>query len=254
MTTKEEQMRAEFYKAFPKFAGILEMADAGAIEYLDSMTARHQFTVWQACAESYEKKLAEKDAEIAKWKRGFDVYEPAYKNIYDELSEANARNARLVEVLLKVEWSVHKYDPAHGHSYSCPICAGAKNRANLRHISQEVGHSAGCTLAEAISANSESVAAWEAEKLEPLRREVAAEQLHIKELREALLSVLVTFEIDIHDGFNETVVEALAKQPNTRALEKALLEAELKGLATPDFELSYTARELQAKLAELNKE
>lgn len=58
----EDKMREEFYKAFPKFAGILEMDEAGSISHLDSMTARHQFAVWEACA-------AIKDAEIAHWQQ-----------------------------------------------------------------------------------------------------------------------------------------------------------------------------------------
>jgi hypothetical protein len=52
-----EELREQFYKAFPKHAGILEMYEAGSIGALDAITARHEFAVWKACAKIKEAEL-----------------------------------------------------------------------------------------------------------------------------------------------------------------------------------------------------
>ena len=56
--------REKFYAAFPRHAGVLEMMEAGAIPMLDSMTARHQFAVWQACAELKDKEIEQLNAAL----------------------------------------------------------------------------------------------------------------------------------------------------------------------------------------------
>lgn len=52
----------------------------------------------------------------------------------------------LLELLQELEWSEHHYDPAHSHSYSCPICGGASKEGDLRSIYQNFGHEQGCEL------------------------------------------------------------------------------------------------------------
>lgn len=80
-------------------------------------------------------------------------------------------------------------------------------------------------------------------------------QLHIKELREALQ------DCNRADSFGQVscaVEMALSKQPDTRALDKALLEAridESNMLTTlSEYALSIHVMNMKAKLAELNKE
>jgi transcription initiation factor IIE alpha subunit len=46
-------------------------------------------------------------------------------------------------VIRELEWSDHHYDPAHGHSFSCPMCGGASKEGDLRNIYQEFGHKKG---------------------------------------------------------------------------------------------------------------
>ena len=43
-----DKQREEFYKAYPRHEGILELDDAGSIQYLDSIGAVRDFMVWQA--------------------------------------------------------------------------------------------------------------------------------------------------------------------------------------------------------------
>ena len=52
--------REEFYNAFPKFAGLIELEEAGSISHLDAIAARHCFAVWQAAKESSRKELEER--------------------------------------------------------------------------------------------------------------------------------------------------------------------------------------------------
>lgn len=89
-------------------------------------------------------------------------------------------------------------------------------------------------------------------------------QLHIKELREALELFVGNPNLDGMPFMKAAAV--LAKQPDTRAREKALLEAEIKvlsamqsakrfGQGTYDRgEISFMITTREAKLAELNKE
>lgn len=105
-------------------------------------------------------------------------------------------------------------------------------------------------------------------ELEATKQKLLAEQLHIKELREALeYFVDHSYEHGVEGGdivlatceSREIAVKALAKQPDTRALDKALLEAEIKVLEEFDDkkyvdDKAHMIAELKAKLAELNKE
>jgi len=111
--------------------------------------------MYKACAESYEKKLN------AEYMRGhIDGLQGA--EIVDgtgllkqQLSEANARNAMLVGVL--------KY-----------VLDDLTLRARLSEDdSLNIGQGCLDKMHEAITANSESVAAWEAEKLEPLHTKLS---------------------------------------------------------------------------------
>ena len=52
----------------------------------------------------------------------------------------------LLELLKELEWSDHHYDPAHRHSYSCPICGGASKEGDLRNVQQDFGHEKDCAL------------------------------------------------------------------------------------------------------------
>lgn len=90
--------------------------------------------------------------------------------------------------------------------------------------------------------------------------QLCAAQLHIKELRDALTEIA-----EYHDNSKGSIaVQALAKQPDTRALDKALLEARIDQmenvLAWHPLEGSheeYNAslmRELRNQESELNKE
>lgn len=90
-----------------------------------------------------------------------------------------------------------------------------------------------------------------------LQKELAAAQLHIKELCEKLgyyvnnPSAWGSFDQPVSDA----IEQALAKQPDTRALDKALLDAELKGLENiAGREWTGRRKVVKEKLAELNKE
>lgn len=66
-------------------------------------------------------------------------------------------------------------------------------------------------------------------------KQLHAAQLHIKELREALnalTGMASYFPTELFSGHPDVLkaLAVLAKQPDTRALDKALLEAELRGL------------------------
>ena len=117
---------------------------------------------WQSCAESYEKKLAEKDAEYQAQRRAaldnkdwFDVLKVDYDEKCKQLSESNARNAMLLEKAIS-------------------LIEGVRN-ARVAFLSENSDGETDCVTPydeylydlKAITANSESVAAWEAGKLEP---------------------------------------------------------------------------------------
>lgn len=91
--------------------------------------------------------------------------------------------------------------------------------------------------------------------LDIAENERASCDLMINELREAL-TVISTCEYDEHHIAVYEANDALAKSEHhdSRALEKMLLEAELRGLNTSSwFEWKRRADEVEAKLAELNK-
>jgi len=119
-TTKEDQIHAAF-------------------KLCDEAT---DWETYKACAESYEKKLADKEAEIVKQiglKKDYEqrnvTLEAQMAALAKKLSEANARNAMLEsKVCIAAEWLSRKY------------------YANALIV-----------LEQAITANSESVAVWEAE-------------------------------------------------------------------------------------------
>ena len=83
----------------------------------------------------------------------FDV---AYvsKSDYDELkaklTETERLNKVALEAMKELEWCETEYDPAHGHSSSCPSCGGASKEGDLRHPNQEYGHYDDCPIANAI--------------------------------------------------------------------------------------------------------
>lgn len=204
--TKEDQIRADFRNMCIEFES-------------DNDTQPTKFEVYKACAESYEKKLAEKDVamhhlvtayQVAEQKlseanaiiSSFEKRENIWLETERKLDEANARNAMLVKALKN---TASRED---GDKLPC-WCSDMKTGLF------KVPHDSYCLDArDAITANSEAVAAWEAEKLEPLRMEVAAAQLHIKELRECLLYVK---EQEPYSGLLDPKVinAALAKQPDT---------------------------------------
>lgn len=53
-----------------------------------------------------------------------------------------------LELLKELQWVVHSYDPAHGHSERCPVCGGVKNKASVRTARDVVGHRTDCKLKE----------------------------------------------------------------------------------------------------------
>ena len=78
----------------------------------------------------------------------------------------------------------------------------------------------------------------------------SAAQLHIKELRDTLVAASSWTP----DWVSANIELTLAEQPDTRALDKALLEAEIKGLYAAGSEVDDRISEIEAKLAELNKD
>lgn len=130
-TTKEEQIRAEFesHNGYP--------VRAGAGYYHEQNN--NKWEVWKACAESYEKKLAEKELTVVELiQHELDITEE-YKLVKQQLSEANARNAMLVEALIK-SWTEVTDD---------------FDATDMRNDAMQL-----------IAANSEAVAAWEADNLD----------------------------------------------------------------------------------------
>ena len=130
----------------------------------------------KACAESYEKKLADSYESFDRIK---NVLHDTQKQLSEanaeieaiaadtqslandlhrtevKLSEANACNAMLVDALNSFAFEMRGEHGGDHYESECPYCVCLLNAE------------------KAITANSESVAAWEAEKLEPLRREVS---------------------------------------------------------------------------------
>lgn len=93
---------------------------------------------------------------------------------------------------------------------------------------------------------------------ESYEKKLLAAQLHIKELRECLLYVK---EQEPYSGLldQKVINAALAKQPDTRALDKALLEAMIEELTfaygqTKAPTIDNRIGRYEEKLAELNKE
>lgn len=102
-----------------------------------------------------------------------------------------------------------------------------------------------------------------------LVNEIAARDLMIKELREALTVIsdenmthTAFLYLSLEHAYERIAKEALAKSEhyNSRALEKKLLEARIDELKIIDYEYvvkttaSIRLQDLQEKLAELNKE
>lgn len=139
MTTKEDQIRAEFRNMCIEFES-------------DYDTQPTKFEVYKTCAETYEQKLAEHKNN---WQELRAVLETTQKSLASceaalkesrtndvksmrQLSEANAHNAMLVEVISKLRHMI----------YMGETTAACFDVAN-----------------EAFATSSEAVAAWEAEKL-----------------------------------------------------------------------------------------
>jgi len=61
-----DKQREEFYKAYPRHEGILELYDAGSIQYLDAIGAVRDFMVWQAAQAAMQKDYALALEKIAK--------------------------------------------------------------------------------------------------------------------------------------------------------------------------------------------
>ena len=108
--------------------------------------------------------------------------------------------------------------------------------------------------------------AKEKAKSKELQRQVNAAQLHIKELHTAveIASDYLQQHWDMNSAPLNKIGAALAKQPDTRALEKALLEARIDEMenvlawhplegSNEEYQ-SGLIRDLRAKLNELNKE
>lgn len=64
----------------------------------------------------------------------------------DRIAELERLNKVALEIIKELEWCETEYDPAHGHSASCPSCGGASKEGDLRHIDQEYGHYKDCEL------------------------------------------------------------------------------------------------------------
>ena len=67
-----------------------------------------------------------------------------------KLTEAERLNNVALDAMKELEWCETEYDPAHGHSSSCPSCGGASKEGDLRHPNQEYGHYDDCPIANAI--------------------------------------------------------------------------------------------------------
>ena len=154
-TTKEDQMMAEHLKSV--ISRIREMgtdafrAEIEAHQPGDIATALieiNSFVGMKACAESYEKKLAEKDAEAeARWQSICGRIQDERNSALIQLSVASARNAMLVSIFEKFAYLMKDEHGGDHYEEECPYCELFKDAE------------------KAITANSESVAAWEAEKL-----------------------------------------------------------------------------------------
>ena len=111
-------------------------------------------------------KLAEITSEQLETRR---KHREDYEALHDAVAERNELRAKLaaleeygsmlspdqltlLELLKAVEWSDHHYDPAHSHSFSCPICGGASREGDLRNIQQDFGHREGCAMNHHIKA------------------------------------------------------------------------------------------------------
>jgi len=68
------KQREEFYKAYPRHEGILELYDAGSLQYLDAFGAVRDFMVWQAAQAAMQ---------------------PENEQLKQQLSAANQRNKEL---------------------------------------------------------------------------------------------------------------------------------------------------------------
>jgi hypothetical protein len=58
--------------------------------------------------------------------------------------------SKILKVLKQLEWSDHVYDPAHDHSYSCPVCGGCSTDGDLKTVNSSYGHTDNCKLDKAI--------------------------------------------------------------------------------------------------------
>lgn len=205
-TTKEEQMRTEFEIVREEFEASYE-------DWKHADTKALWFWFYKACAESYQQQLADKDAELegisgdaqslandlhraeqqlAEKDVAMHHLVTAYQVAEQQLSEANARNAMLVESGNRILQSPY-----------------SKSGIEFIQAMQQ--------LKEAISANSEAVAAWEAEKLGPLRREVAM-------LRDTLLSIAMDVNACTKTDWTEVLehTQAAAEAYEREVMIKAL--------------------------------
>ena len=83
-----DKQREEFYKAYPRHEGILELYDAGSLQYLDAFGAVRDFMVWQAAQAAMQ-------PEIEFWEQLSKGQQDAYNSVVKQLSAANQRIAEL---------------------------------------------------------------------------------------------------------------------------------------------------------------
>jgi len=91
-----DKQREEFYKAFPRHKGILELNDAGTIEYFDALGAVHDFKVWQAAQAAMQ-------SEIDRLASDRDELNDLAEKQEQQLSSANERIAKLEERIKEMQ-------------------------------------------------------------------------------------------------------------------------------------------------------
>jgi hypothetical protein len=233
--SNKDKMREEFYKTFPKFAGIMEMEDAGAIGHLDAMTARHHFAVWKACA-------AIKDAEIA---------------------EINSRRNDDLMVIINLQESARFWQDKAGQ-FSEEIVE-VKERVDLgkKLLIEQMDFATERTkIIIDLRSELEELKQLHSIELAEYRVEIASRDLMIQELREALMGISnIRSEFSNVELIKNKAEKALAKTEHhdSSALEKMLLENSIHVLNTVwnlnEWGGIYSLlRAQEAKLAELNKE
>lgn len=106
LTAELAKLRSEIASVEPVF--MIETDKNGFYKLVDTKGDPWQWSAFGAGHKFYsrssiqEGKVKELEAEIAKWKRGFEIYETVYKNAYDENEQLQAQVAQLRDALSKV--------------------------------------------------------------------------------------------------------------------------------------------------------